>query len=108
LVKRICYANKESIREVMFTAATNVDNNKDKLDLLKYLYKSIPDLIKSIFKNSQDIPQLIKKIRRLLKGKKVEKRTAALYLFFIKHFADYSEGVSEIEVKYPSSTKVDL
>lgn len=83
-IKIIKY-NMEFIQSGLFSKTLNIDNNIMKILFYYFLYKNYEVNLKDIFING-NINDLISKINRLVKGKKYERQTAALYLEFVKKF----------------------
>ncbi len=101
---RIIGTNKKYLIDGIFSKSINVDNNRDKMILFDYLFNNHEKKVKQIF-ISNDVAELIKKIERLMKGKKIEKLTAALYLEMVKRFtANFVDEIKRIQNRYPKSS----
>ena len=109
VVKNIIRDNKNNIRKAIYSSSTNVDRKKVKYDLLIYVFHKCPDVMKDIFTDNNEITRLLTKIKMLLKGRKMEKQIAKLYLFFLKKFAKNShQAIEQLEKQYPSIKRFSI
>lgn len=106
---KIIRDNENTIKDSILNNISNADNSKDKYDLLVYIYYNIPSLLETIFSDSLKVNSLIKKINTLLRGKNVEKKTAKLYILFIKEFTTkHDEEIKKVEKHFPSIKRSEL
>lgn len=109
IVNNIFNENLEVISKAIFNKAINVDNSKTKIQFLLLVNSVSPDLFNKIFSDSVKNIGLIEKISRLIKGSKLEKQHAKLYLFLLKkHSKEYIFELEVLEKRYPSISRFDI
>lgn len=109
LAKRMLRENEDEISKSIFSESINIDDKKGKFDLLIFIHLNFPDILKNIFSDQEKNIKMLKKITRLLKGKKHEKNIARLYIFLIKIYSPVTiQKIFEIEKRYPSVKKFDI
>lgn len=103
LVRSIVFYNKDNIGKAIFSSSTNIDRHKSKFNFLTYAFCKNQKIFQEIFSDDNKNKELLLKIKRLLKGTKMEKQIAKLYLFFIRECSNsFDEDINQLEKRYPS------
>ncbi|MCF6176554.1 MAG: ATP-binding protein [Victivallaceae bacterium] len=106
LLTRIIQENDETLCKAI---CTNGDDHRSKFDLLIFFYQYCDSLYKDILTSEKNQNEIVKKLEKLLHGKKWEKMIAKLYIFLIKNYStNIQKEIFEIEKRYSSVRKFNI
>lgn len=104
IISKVLKYNSLKIKEQIYSTATNIDNDKDKVNFLHYLIKNHFEIVKNKIVDNTKEDDLIKKIIRLVNGKSNERKTACLYFEILTRDRDKLDSdLMKLKNKYPKS-----